>query len=271
MRNWGDLPKRALTAAVLGPAALLCVWFGGYGWAALMALCMTGLSWEWAKLCGGSTVASPGIFVAPSVLAALALALLGHPAAGLGLLGIGAAGAWYAASRSVGTRPFWWAFGVLYLGIAGVALVVLRGDDLVGRDNVIFLLLVVWASDISAYIAGRSLGGPKLAPAISPNKTWSGSLGGLFGASAVGLLAAMALGGGGSAGRVILVSALLGIATQAGDLLESWIKRRFGVKDSSGLIPGHGGLLDRLDGVIAAAPLAALIGLAVGHGVHLWR
>lgn len=269
MRNWGDLPKRALTAAVLGPAALLCVWFGGAGWAVLMALCMTGLAWEWARICGGSTLASPGIVVAPSLLLALALTVLGHPGLALVALGLGAVLAGYAARR-VGVRPFWWVFGVLYLGLAGVALMVLRGDPLVGRDNVIFLILVVWASDISAYVAGRSLGGPKLAPAISPNKTWSGAIGGLIGASAVGLLAALALGGG-SPGRIMLVSICLGMATQSGDMLESWIKRRFGVKDSSGLIPGHGGLLDRLDGVLAAAPLAALIGFAVGHGVHLWR
>jgi phosphatidate cytidylyltransferase len=152
-----------------------------------------------------------------------------------------------------------------------MALIALRQDDLVGRANVTFLFLVVWASDIAAYLAGRSLGGPKLAPGISPNKTWSGAVGGLIGASAVGLGAALLLGPGGSPARMVLVSAMLGIATQSGDMLESWIKRRFGVKDSSGLIPGHGGLLDRLDGVLAAAPLAALIGAASGPGVHLWR
>lgn len=271
MRNWTDLRKRVLTAAVLGPAALLCMWLGAHWWAALMALCVAGLAWEWVKLCGGSTRSLPGAAVAPFILVAGAASVLGQPALGLLILGLGSAVTWYAATRTMGARPFWLAFGVLYIGLSGVALIALRHDDLVGRDNVIFLFLVVWASDIAAYVAGRSLGGPKLAPGISPNKTWSGAIGGLFGASAVGLAAALVLGPGGSPARMVLVSAILGIATQSGDMLESWIKRRFGVKDSSGLIPGHGGLLDRLDGVLAAAPLAALIGVASGPGVHLWR
>lgn len=271
MRNWTDLRKRVLTAAVLGPVALLCVWLGAHWWAALMALCVAGLAWEWVKLCGGSMRQLPGAVVAPAVLIAGAAAVLDQPALGLLILAAGAMVTWYAATRAVGARPLWLAFGVFYIGLAGVALIALRHDDLVGRDNVIFLFLVVWASDISAYLAGRSLGGPKLAPRISPNKTWSGAVGGLIGASAVGLGTALLLGPGGSPARMVLVSAVLGIATQSGDMLESWIKRRFGVKDSSGLIPGHGGLLDRLDGVLAAAPLAALIGVVSGPGVHLWR
>jgi len=130
---------------------------------------------------------------------------------------------------------------------------------------------VIWASDISAYLAGRSIGGPKLAPRISPNKTWSGSVGGLLGAISVGVVAAILIGSEVSAWQVALVAALLGLATQSGDMFESWIKRRFGVKDSSGLLPGHGGLLDRLDGVLAASPVAALIALIGGAGGHLWR
>ncbi|TCH97660.1 phosphatidate cytidylyltransferase [Roseococcus sp. SYP-B2431] len=271
MRHWGDLRQRVLTAALLGPAALLCVWLGGLWWAALMALCVAGLAWEWVRLCGGSTRALPGALVGAVVLMAGAAAVLGRPGLGLLILALGAPATWYVARTAPGARPFWLAFGILYIGLAGIALVALRHDGLVGRDNVIFLFLVVWASDIAAYAAGRSLGGPKLAPAISPNKTWSGALGGLIGASAVGLGVAWGLGAGGSPATILLVSALLGIATQSGDMLESWIKRRFGVKDSSGLIPGHGGLLDRLDGVLAAAPLAALIGAAAGAGVHLWR
>ena len=270
MRNWSDLRKRILTASVLGPLALLCVWLGGAWWAALMALCVAGLSWEWVKLCGGSTREVPGALVAPSVLAAGAASALGRPALGMLILAAGMAATWLAA-RKARARASWLAFGVLYIGLAGIALVLLRNDSAVGRDNVIFLILVVWASDIAAYVAGRSLGGAKLAPAISPNKTWSGAIGGLLGASAVGLCAALVLGPEGSPLWMIAISAVLSVATQSGDMLESWIKRRFGVKDSSGLIPGHGGLLDRLDGVLVAAPLAALIALAAGPGVHLWR
>ncbi|MEI6158869.1 MAG: phosphatidate cytidylyltransferase, partial [Roseococcus sp.] len=187
---------------------------------------------------------------------------------GAGVVALGAVVAYRMAGALSGR---WLGFGVAYIGLAGIALLELRHDGAAGRGNVVFLFLVVWASDISAYFTGRFLGGPKLAPAISPNKTWSGSLGGLAGALLVGVAAALALGGGASIAAIAAVALVLGLATQSGDMFESWIKRRFGVKDSSGLLPGHGGLLDRLDGVLAAAPIAALIGLASGPGVHVWR
>ncbi len=129
------------------------------------------------------------------------------------------------------------------------------------------MLLVVWASDIGAYVAGRAFGGRRLAPAISPGKTWSGAAGGLLAAA----LAGLALGAsGGRLGGAVLVAVVLGIASQAGDLLESAIKRGFGVKDSGSLIPGHGGLFDRLDGLLAAAPVAAVLAMLAGRGVVFW-
>lgn len=270
--RWGDLRKRALTALLLGPAALACMWLGAHWWAGLMALCVAGLAWEWVRLCGGSTRAMPGMVVPAAVLAAGFLAMLSWPVMSLLALGAGAALA-YDLARRFPRRvpPLWLAFGVFYVGLAGVALIELRHDDRVGRDNVIFLFLVVWASDISAYLAGRRFGGPRLWPAVSPNKTWSGALGGLAGAVLIGFLAALSFSRELDLLQVTIVSAALGCAAQSGDLLESWIKRRFGVKDSSGLIPGHGGLLDRLDGVLAAAPLAALLGALLGPGAHLWR
>jgi phosphatidate cytidylyltransferase len=270
--RWGDLRKRALTAMLLGPAALACMWLGAHWWAGLMALCVAGLAWEWVRLCGGSTRAPPGVVVPAAVLAAGFLAMLGWSLAALLLLAGGAVLA-HGMARRFPRRvpPLWLAFGVFYIGLAGVALIVLRDDDRVGRDNIIFLFLVVWASDISAYLAGRSLGGPKLWPAVSPNKTWSGAVGGLAGAVAIGFMTALLMGQGFDPIHLLLVAAALGLAAQAGDLLESWIKRHFGVKDSSGLIPGHGGLLDRLDGVLAAAPLAVLLAALLGPGTHLWR
>ncbi|MFL1460838.1 phosphatidate cytidylyltransferase [Roseococcus sp. DSY-14] len=271
MRNWADLRKRALTAALLGPAAIACIWLGAGWWTFLMAVCVAGLAWEWVRMCGGSTRSRPGLFVPAFVLAAGALSVAGLFWPALGLLAAGAYVARFSARRRGAVPPSWLGFGVLYIGLAGVSLIELRHADAAGRENVIFLFLVVWASDISAYLAGRALGGPKLWPAVSPNKTWSGALGGLLGCMAVGLLAAAWLEPGTAGPRAALVAALLGVFTQGGDLLESWIKRRFGVKDSSGLIPGHGGLLDRLDGVLAAAPAAALLAWVLGPGVHLWR
>jgi phosphatidate cytidylyltransferase len=273
--RWGDLRKRALTAFVLGPAALVCMWLGGWWWAGLMALCIGGLAWEWVRLLGGTTRALPGAAVPPVVLGAGLLAFLGWPLVGLLLLlPAGAVLAHALARRQAGPRrlpPLWLGFGVLYVGLAGVALMMLRQDEQAGRENVIFLFLVVWACDISAYLAGRRFGGAKLWPAISPNKTWAGAIGGLAGALCAGLLAALVFSSELDLPRLALISLALAGAAQAGDLLESWIKRRFGVKDSSGLIPGHGGLFDRLDSVLAAAPLAALLGALAGPGVQLWR
>lgn len=273
--RWPDLRKRVLSAALLVPAAVLCIWLGAEAWAALMAAAVALLAWEWVRLCGFSTRRLPGIAVPVLALAAGTLAVEAAWGWAVGLLVAGFLGLWAAASPSR-LRPtvpgFWLAFGLLYIGLAGVALIHLRGDAAAGRWNVLFLFLVVWASDIGAYLAGRRLGGPKLAPAISPNKTWSGAAGGLVSAMVVGLAAAVVMAPGGlPVGRVLLVAAVLGLLAQVGDLFESWLKRRFRVKDSSALIPGHGGLLDRLDGVLAAAPAAALLGVLLGPGVLLWR
>jgi len=164
----------------------------------------------------------------------------------------------------------WPAAGLFYIGLCGFSLILLRGEDWAGLLNTLFMVLIVWASDTGAYLAGRALGGPKLAPAISPGKTWSGAAGGLLAAILVGAGAASLLAPGG-ASRAAAIAAMLGVMSQAGDLLESAIKRRFGVKDSSSLIPGHGGVFDRLDGVMAAAPLATAFALLAGRGAPLWH
>ena len=159
--------------------------------------------------------------------------------------------------------------GLLYILLAAAALHWLRADPGVGRTNLLFLLLLVWASDIGAYAAGRAIGGPRLAPPISPGKTVSGALGGLAAAVLVGVAAATI-----SSTALIRAGALaglLGMVAQAGDLAESYAKRRFGVKDSGRLIPGHGGLLDRVDALLAVALAAAILALIDGRGVVLWQ
>lgn len=279
-KRWKDLRKRALSAAVLGPAAVLCIWLGAEAWTALMAVAVAILAWEWVHLCGRRTRDFPGLAVPLVVLAAGALAVAEMPGSGLMVLLGGFVMTWVLAAteghwpgrRRVPQQPAGrLAAGVLYIGLAGISLILLRHDNEAGRANVLFLFLVVWASDIGAYMAGRMIGGAKLAPSVSPNKTWSGALGGLAIAVLVGTAASLLLVPGSSASRAALVAALLSVASQAGDLLESAIKRHFRVKDTSSLIPGHGGLLDRLDGILAAAPVAALLALALGYGVPLWR
>jgi phosphatidate cytidylyltransferase len=172
-------------------------------------------------------------------------------------------------------RSGWLAAGVIYAASLGMALVLLRDDPGLGLTAVAFVLVSVWASDTGAYIAGRTLGGPKLWPRVSPNKTWSGFIGGTLAGVVAGLLVAVI--GGVPVTLILAVIALaLAVASAGGDLFESALKRRFGVKDSSAIIPGHGGLMDRVDGLTTASILAAIVGLAhsgpdrMGEGLLLW-
>ena len=163
----------------------------------------------------------------------------------------------------IGGQGSWAPAGLAYAGLSGVSLAWLRDGDQAGLLAILFLFAVVWATDIAAYFVGRSLGGPKLAPSISPGKTQSGAIGGTIGGVAAGMaLAASA--GLGNLPLLAVVAFLLSIVSQIGDLFESWVKRRHGVKDSGTLIPGHGGVMDRVDGLVAAAFALYAIGLMLG-------
>jgi phosphatidate cytidylyltransferase len=221
--RWGDLAIRTLSALVLAPIALACVWAGGIAFLVIVTAAAIGLAAEWLAMCRAP--ASAVLRVA----------------------------------------------GLTYILLACGALLWLRLRASGGRADVLFLLGVVWAGDIGAYLIGRCIGGPRLAPIISPGKTWSGAVGGLLASVAAGLCAAYFLADAMIAWRVALVAACLGVVAQAGDLLESYVKRRLKVKDSSHLIPGHGGLLDRLDALMAGALVAALLALTLGGGVVLWQ
>ncbi|MDQ2954330.1 MAG: phosphatidate cytidylyltransferase, partial [Pseudomonadota bacterium] len=173
----------------------------------------------------------------------------------IALLGALAAGA--AATRN----SLWIAGGVLYASVLLLALVFIRSGAEFGFMAIIFLFAVVWATDIFGYFVGRTMGGPKLAPSISPKKTWSGAIGGILGAVGAALAIVIAIRDA-SLLTALTLGLLLSIAAQAGDLFESQLKRRFAAKDASGLIPGHGGVMDRLDGFLAAAVALALLGMA---------
>jgi phosphatidate cytidylyltransferase len=265
--RWADLRLRVLSAAVLVPLALTCIWFGGALFAVLLALIAIGLAYEWLGLCRHFTPGAMTLFAA-APLAVLLSAWAGPvPAV---LLVIVATGLTIGVTGGISpTRPL--AFGLPYLSVAAIALVWLRQPPASGAANVIVLLLIVWASDIGAYLAGRAIGGPRLAPAVSPGKTWSGAAGGLLAAAATGLIASAILRTGPFSWQPIGFAVLIGVISQIGDLFESQLKRHFGVKDSGTMIPGHGGLLDRLDAVLTAAPAAALLALIVGRGVILWE
>ncbi len=280
--RWQDLGRRAASALILLPLAIGCLWLGGTPWAVLVLLGLVGLAWEWTRLTGGEPRGPDGLMLQAAVLGGAGLALLGHGAWGLVWVLAAAAATWLRVDRPAIGR-LWLPGGVLYLGLAGLALAALRqAPGGVGLANVLFVLVVVWSSDIGAYVAGRWWGGAKLAPAISPGKTRSGAVGGLLAAMLFGWSVA-AVAAPGSGPSAVVLAATLSIVSQSGDLFESWVKRRFRVKDSSALIPGHGGLLDRLDGLLWAAPVAALLGLAqgllqgstagrlAGLGEFLWR
>lgn len=172
-------------------------------------------------------------------------------------------------NRLCGGRPAWLASGLVYIVLPSWALLYLRTDPAAGAATVFWLLAVVWASDTGAFAVGRLIGGPKMSPSISPKKTWSGLIGGIGSAGLVGAVTAILLG---KQGLLAFSgwSALIGGVAQAGDLGESWVKRYFGVKDTSGVIPGHGGLFDRVDGLLAAAVAVAAITLTGKNGFLTW-
>ena len=264
--RWADLKLRVLSTAVLVPLALAAIWIGGATFAGLVALITIGLGYEWLVLCGQRSAPAAALPFAALPLA-VALGQLDHAVSALLLLGLATAAATALGRAPPASRLF--AFGIPYLGLAAVALVWLRRQA--GGADVVVLLLVIWASDIAAYAAGRAIGGPRLAPIISPGKTWSGAIAGLLAAACVGFAASAILGSGPASARPVGFAVLIGFIAQLGDLLESRLKRQFGVKDSGSMIPGHGGLLDRLDAVLTAAPAMALLVLILGPGVMLWE
>lgn len=261
------LKTRIFSALVMAPPALAAVWWGGYAFAALVVVAVAIMCWEWDTIVTKNFSWS-GRLSAMGCGIAAGLALF-QP--GMALLVVaGSAIAAAAVAPGSGERARLWAgLGPLYAGLPAVALIWLRGGDDVGRHTLIWLMLLVWATDIGAYAAGRMIGGPLLMPAVSPKKTWAGLVGGMISAGLVGLTTAMVL----TLPHPLLLtigSAGLAVVAQAGDLMESWVKRRWNVKDSSSIIPGHGGVLDRVDGLLAAALAVAAAALASGTAVLHW-
>ncbi|MBO6509991.1 MAG: phosphatidate cytidylyltransferase [Roseibium sp.] len=255
-----DLGLRLVSAVVLGPLVLAITYFGGVAFSLLLLLACALFLDEWLTITGTRRTSPGALLGLAALLAATVLHYMGHAEAGFAVVLLGACAA-YASGKFTRTGR-WAAEGVLYSGLSLVSLLVIRSGT-EGQLFSFFLLFVVWATDIFAYFTGRAIGGPKLWPRVSPKKTWSGAIGGLVLATFFGVGVVIAFGG----QDIILwglLAAVLSVVSQAGDLLESAIKRRFDVKDSSGLIPGHGGIMDRIDGLVAAAIFAVLIGLVAG-------
>jgi phosphatidate cytidylyltransferase len=269
-----NLTLRIASAVVLVPLALTFAYAGGWLFLVLCVFCAGGILWEWARLVTGDSdprILAPGW---SALLAALAFTGANRPGLAIAVVLVGAVFAGIAeATRSPG-RLGWATGGVIYAGVAFLGPVFLRRDGELGLPAFLFLAVTVWMTDIVAYLVGRSVGGPLLWPRISPKKTWSGALGGLAGGVVGGTLVAYASGVGGLGPAIVALG--LSALSQAGDLFESAVKRRFGAKDTGQLIPGHGGLMDRLDSFVVAALAAVLIGVlhegthAPAHGLLVW-
>ena len=268
----GELVLRVCSALVLVPIAIGTAYLGGWPFAVFWGLAAMGVLWEWISLVARSDHRTVLMTGGASLALAVALVATGHLLAAVIVLAISTLGV--AALAPVKWRT-WIAAGVPYAGALGVAPVVLRSDSEDGFLAVIFLFAIVWTTDVVAYFSGRAIGGPKLMAQVSPKKTWSGAIGGTLAAVIVAFVLAkvMALSG---LFAIAMLAVVLSICAQGGDLFESFLKRRFGAKDSGHLIPGHGGLMDRLDGFITASVVAALIGLlrggfeAPGRGLLVW-
>jgi phosphatidate cytidylyltransferase len=266
----GSLRLRILSALVLAPLPLIAIWLGGPFLWALTVLAAVVMAWEWSRLCGGEELQAGGVILIASVAVAVAAAALAGILAGAALALCGAAVVWGVELREGHSAPRWMAAGCLWVALPCIILLWLADGEHGGRNMLLWVFAVVWATDIGAYAVGRLLGGPRLAPRWSPRKTWTGLLGGIGCAAIAGLATARALGAN-PVMPLVLVSAGLAIVEQFGDLAESVAKRRFGVKDASSLIPGHGGLLDRLDGLLAVIPAVALLTWIGGGNVLTWR
>lgn len=254
-----NLQVRTISSVVLIVAVLGLTWFGGPAFTVLSAAISAAIFYEWTSM---SPADARHRLIAWGMLGAVLLVLLAAagPAPVFGAAAI--AVVLVALDARIRKQGYETTAGLAYAALSGISLALLRGDNQ-GLAAILFLFAIVWATDIMAYFVGRTMGGPKLAPAISPGKTWSGAIGGAAGGVLAGVAAALVTGYAG-VGAAALVALILSIVSQLGDLFESWIKRRHGVKDSSNLIPGHGGVMDRVDGLVVAAFALYLIGAILG-------
>ncbi len=246
----------------MAPLAVAIAWYGNWPFALFWGVISLGVWWEWSGLvapderraligAGGLALVLSAVFAIIELYDRAALLI--------------AMGAFAAAAFAPRNRRDWAAGGVIYAGIIGLAPVLLRAEAGLGLVAILLVFAVVWSTDVVAYFVGRAVGGPKLWPRVSPKKTWSGALGGIAGAIAAALSVAH-LAGLANWRWIATVALILSVVSQLGDLFESAMKRRFDAKDSGALIPGHGGLMDRLDGFVVAVLLATVIGLVRGGG-----
>jgi phosphatidate cytidylyltransferase len=264
------LQLRVGSALMLAPLPIAAIWFGSPWLPLLTVLAAAVMAWEWGRLCRHGRLGGTGLVLVGVVLVAVATAVLNATGLAVAFALVGAVMVFWTARKRPDLNPQWTALGAIWVALPCVCLLWLAHEEVTGRMTLLWVLAVVWATDIGAYAIGGTLGGPRLAPRWSPGKTWAGLAGGMVCAALIGWATAAWLGIS-PALPLILISAGLAVVEQFGDLAESLAKRRFGVKDTSGLIPGHGGLLDRLDGLLAVVPVVALMTVIDGRSVLAWQ
>lgn len=268
----GNLVLRVVSALVLAPLAVAAAWLGNWVFALFWLAAALLVLWEWIHLVAGPRHTLMFSASASALTVAALVEFRERPVAAALLIVLGAIASLIFAQRR---HRLWVTAGIAYAGAMLLAPMLLRSDPDYGFFAIVLLFAVVWTTDVMAYFTGRALGGPKLCPPVSPNKTWSGAASGAICATGVAFALSRAARVGDPA-TIAIIGLMLSVLAQLGDLLESWVKRRFGAKDASHLIPGHGGVMDRLDGFWAAATAACLVGLIHGGlsnaalGLLLW-
>jgi phosphatidate cytidylyltransferase len=274
-RNFAEVGLRVVSALVMAALALGALWVGGWLFAAFWTVAGIAVLWEWQNLVGGEGVRARLSLGAAAIALTAGLGSLGHPEAAITVLALAALAVGWIAR---GERAVWAGAGVIYAGAMVLAVCVLRSSLFYGLVATLWLFAVVWTADIMAYFGGRLIGGPKLWPRISPGKTWSGFFVGVVSGAIVSCIVALWLTtpGEASVAPLIALGLLTAAISQGGDLFESSVKRRFGAKDSSHIIPGHGGVMDRLDAFVFASIFAVIVGtlhkgsVAAAHGLLVW-
>jgi phosphatidate cytidylyltransferase len=267
-----NLVTRILSSLVLAPVAIGTAYYGDIAFTAFWMVVAVCVIWEWDTLVCADDKRPVLTIGSVAIVGAALLLMIGRTLTPIALVFLSTLGVVTLASKA---HRLWCVGGVVYAGALLIAPVLLRRDPAYGFAAIVMLFAVVWLTDSVAYFCGRAVGGPKLMPSVSPKKTWSGAIGGTLGGIAGGVAVA-SYAGIANLVAVGILALVLSIASQAGDLLESAIKRRFDAKDASGLIPGHGGVMDRVDGFVIAVVLATTIGIARGgvqapaQGLLVW-
>ncbi len=265
-----ELTLRVLSAVVLAPVALAAIYLGTPYLEAVLTIASLAMVWEWERLCGGRRFGLSGIVAAAAIAVVGVAGWLRRYDLAVVALVLGTVGAFAAAAAARRGSNGWISSATAVIGLPCLAIIWLRADPDFGLRNVMWLVGTVWATDIGGYTFGRLIGGARLAPAISPGKTWSGLSGAIVIAAVWGFIWGL-WAGAQAPWFMALLSGGAAVVAQGGDLGVSFVKRRFGAKDASNLIPGHGGVLDRFDGMLPTALVLALTVLVTHRGMFLWR